>query len=59
MNIEYTIVVSNAINMSTTLCNLQREVENCIKEGWKPIGGVCMVTDKDVYYATQSMIKES
>ena len=59
MNIEYTIIMSHAFYMSDALYNLQREIEDYIEEKWKPIGGVCMATDKDVCYATQSMIRES
>lgn len=59
MNIEYTIITSQAVYMSDALYILQRDVEEYIKEKWRPIGGVCMVTDKDICYATQGMIRES
>ena len=59
MNIEYTIIMSHAIHMSDALYNLQLLVEDYIKEEWRPIGGVCMATNQDICYATQSMIRES
>lgn len=59
MSIEYTIIMSHAVHMSDALYNLQREIEDYIKEEWRPVGGVCIATDKDICYATQSMIRES
>ena len=36
---------------------LEKEVNNLIKQGWKPLGGVCSVTAQYGTYFIQAMVK--
>ena len=57
---EYCIVKGEGATLSSALSELTNEVNQKLKEGWGPQGGVTVVLTDTVYdwfYACQAMIK--
>jgi hypothetical protein len=54
-SMEYKIISSSAWSVDAAVNILERKVNDLIKEGWEPIGGVMIVAFNDLVY--QSIIK--
>ena len=52
---EYTVVSTKAWSLDTAVKVLEKKVNDMIKQGWEPTGGIVMVSFNDTVY--QSMIK--
>ncbi|MDD5167497.1 MAG: DUF1737 domain-containing protein [Syntrophales bacterium] len=52
---EYKIISSSAWSVEAAVKVLEKKVNDLIKEGWEPIGGVVVVAFNDHVY--QSLIK--
>jgi len=52
---EYKIISCSAWSVEAAVRVLERKVNDLIKEGWEPLGGVMIVSFNDHVY--QSMIK--
>jgi hypothetical protein len=52
---EYKIISSSAWSVDAAVKVLEKKVNDLIKEGWEPIGGVVVVAFNDHVY--QSLIK--
>lgn len=53
---EYTVVSTKAWALDTAVKVLEKKVNDMIKQGWEPLGGIMMVSFNDTVY--QSMIKK-
>ena len=49
---EYKIVSSSAWTTDTAVKILEKKVNDLLKEGWEPIGGVMVVAFNDSVYQT-------
>jgi hypothetical protein len=52
---EYKIISSSAWSVDAAVNILEKKVNDLIKEGWEPVGGVMIVAFNDHVY--QSLIK--
>ena len=52
---EYKIISSSAWSVEAAVKVLEKKVNDLIKEGWEPVGGVMIVAFNDHVY--QSLIK--
>ena len=52
---EYKVISSNAWTVDAAVKVLEKKVNNLIKEGWEPIGGIMVVAFNDHVY--QALIK--
>jgi len=52
---EYTIISTRAWATDTAIKILEKKVNDLIKQGWEPLGGVMIVAFNDSVY--QTMIK--
>jgi hypothetical protein len=49
---EYKVISSNAWTVDAAVKVLEKKVNNLIKEGWEPIGGIMVVAFNDHVYQT-------
>ena len=49
---EYKVISSNAWTVDAAIKVLEKKVNNLIKEGWEPIGGIMVVAFNDHVYQT-------
>jgi hypothetical protein len=49
---EYKVISSSAWTTDTAIKVLEKKVNDLIKEGWEPIGGVMVVAFNDSVYQT-------
>ena len=59
---DYTVIVTNNRSIDIAAIELEEEVKEHIKEGWRPLGGACVSCTKYSgfyeHFMTQTMIKE-
>ncbi len=49
---EYKVINSSAWTVDAAVKSLEKKVNNLIKEGWEPIGGIVVVAFNDNVYQT-------
>ena len=59
---DYTVIVTNNRSIDIAAIELEEEVKEHIKDGWRPLGGACVSSTKYSgfyeHFMTQTMIKE-
>lgn len=49
---EYMVISSKAWSLDTAVRVLEKKVNDLLKEGWEPLGGIVMVSFNDTVYQT-------